>query len=153
MKYCQTLGTGKTGVELIFERDLRGFPGREKIEVNATGRPIKVLSDVPSAAGNDLRLSIDIGVQLHAAERLRRGRWNTVELGSHEVQAALAKDAELQAHLAVGDNMILRDGNDRLVPAESGAAVVMDIHSGEVISLVSAPMFDPNLFTGRLLKP
>ena len=152
LEIMPTLGTGKTGVELVFERNLRGFPGREKIEVNATGRPIKVLSDVPSAAGNDLRLSIDIGVQLHAAERLRRGRWDTVELGSHEVQAALAQDAELQAHLAVGDNMILRDGNDRLVPAESGAAVVMDIHSGEVISLVSAPMFDPNLFTGRLLN-
>ena len=47
--------------------------------------------------------------------------------------------------------MILRDANGRLVPAES-AAVVMDIHSGEVISLVSAPMFDPNLFTGKLLN-
>ena len=30
--------------------------------------------------------------------------------------------------------------------------MVMDILTGEVISLVSAPMFDPNLFTGRLLN-
>ena len=48
--------------------------------------------------------------------------------------------------------MILLDGNGRLVPAESGAAVVMDIHTGEIISLVSAPMPDPNLFTGKLLN-
>jgi len=151
LEILPTIGTGKTGVEYTFERNLRGLPGREKIEVNAKGRPIKVLRDVPSQSGDDLTLSIDIGVQLHATQRLRKGRWEEVALGSHEVQAALATDPELQAHLAVGDNMILRDGNDRLVPAESGAVVVMDIHSGEIVSLVSAPMFDPNLFTGTLL--
>lgn len=145
------LGTGKTGIERAFERKLRGLPGREKIEVNAIGRPINVFSDLPAQPGSDVQLSIDIGVQLHATERLRRGRWKTVNLGSHEVQSALAEDAELQAHLAAGDDVILRDGNNRLVPAESGAAVVMDIFTGEVVSLVSAPMFDPNLFTGRLL--
>ena len=126
LEILPTLSTGKTGVEYMFERNLRGVPGREKIEVNATGRPIKVLNDVPSEAGSDVRLSVDIGVQLHATERLRRGRWEQVALGSHEVQAALADNAELQAHLAVGDEMILLDGNGRLVPAESGAVVVMD---------------------------
>ncbi len=146
-----TIGTGKTGLEYTYERNLRGLPGREKIEVNATGRPIKVLNDVASKSGHDIQLSIDIGVQLHATERLRRGRWKTVELGSDFVQAELAENAEIQAHLAVGDDMVLRDGKGRLVPAESGAAVVMDIHTGEIISLISAPMFDPNLFTGRLL--
>ena len=150
LEILPTLGTGKTGVERAFESNLRGLPGREKIEVNATGRPIKVFSDVPSKPGNDIQLSIDIGVQLHAVDRLRRGRWKSVELGNHEVQSALADDKELQAHIAVGDNVILRDGNDRLVPPESGAAVVMDINTGEIVSLVSAPMFDPNLFTGRL---
>ena len=108
--YRPTLGTGKTGVEYMYESKLRGSPGREKIEVNATGRPIKVLNDLPPAPGNDVQLSIDIGVQLHASERLRQGRWEQVTLGSHDVQAALASATELQAHLAVGDNMILRDG-------------------------------------------
>ena len=50
LEILPTLGTGKTGIEYMFERNLRGMPGREKIEVNATGRPIKVLSDVPSEA-------------------------------------------------------------------------------------------------------
>ena len=36
LEILPTLSTGKTGVEFMFERNLRGMPGREKIEVNAT---------------------------------------------------------------------------------------------------------------------
>ena len=145
------LGTGKIGVEFAHEENLRGLPGQERIEVNAKGQPIRVLRDIAAMSGKDLQLSIDVGVQLQAAEILRRGQLEPVNLGSTEVQRALATDSDLQAHIALGDNLILRDAKDRLVPPESGAVVVMDIHSGEVISLVSAPMFDPNLFTGKLL--
>ena len=145
------LGTGKVGVELTQEDKLRGFPGRERIEVNAQGHSIRVLRDIDAQAGKDLEVSIDIGVQLHTAEILRRGQWKQVKLGSIEVQRALSADADLQAHIAFGDDLILRDAKGRLVPPESGAAVVMDINSGEIISLVSLPMFDPNLFTGKLL--
>ena len=145
------LGTGKVGVEFAHEDYLRGLPGRERIEVNARGQPIRVLRDVDAMSGKDLQLSIDVEVQLQAAEILRRGQLAPVELGTMQVQRALAKNSELQAHIALGDDLVLRDEKDRLVPPESGAVVVMDIYSGEVISLVSAPMFDPNLFTGTLL--
>ncbi len=145
------LGTGKVGVELMQEEKLRGIPGQERIEVNAKGNPIRVLRHKDALAGKDLQVSIDIGVQFHTAEILRRGNWKPVNLGSTEVQHALSKDADLQAHIALGDDLILQDSKDRLVPPESGAAVVMDIHTGEIISLVSLPMFDPNLFTGKLL--
>ncbi len=145
------LGTGKVGVELAQEENLRGLPGRERIEVNAKGHPIRVLRDIDALAGKDLQISIDIGVQLHTAEIFRRGKLEQVKLGSTEVQRALSADTDLQAHIALGDDLILRDSKDRLVPPESGAAIIMDIHSGEIISLVSLPMFDPNLFTGKLL--
>ena len=127
------LGTGKVGVEFAHEDYLRGLPGRERIEVNAKGQPIRVLRDVDAMSGKDLQLSIDVEVQLQAAEILRRGQLAPVELGSLQVQRALAKNSELQAHIALGDDLVLRDEKDRLVPPESGAVVVMDIYSGEVI--------------------
>ena len=46
--------------------------------------------------------------------------------------------------------MILKDANSRYVPPEAGAVVLMDIHTGAVISMVSSPAYDPNLFAGRI---
>ena len=92
-----------------------------------------VLRDVDAMSGKDLQLSIDVGVQLQAAEILRRGQLEPVALGSLQVQRALSKNIELQAHIALGDDLVLRDAKDRLVPPESGAVVLMDIHSGDAV--------------------
>ena len=46
--------------------------------------------------------------------------------------------------------MILKDANSRYVPPEAGAVVLMDIHTGGVIAMVSSPAYDPNLFAGRI---
>ena len=72
------LGTGKVGVELAQEKKLRGLPGRERIEVNAKGHSIRVLRDIDPVAGTDLQVSIDIGVQLHTAEIIQRGKLKPV---------------------------------------------------------------------------
>lgn len=52
----------------------------------------------------------------------------------------LTIDAELQQiaydQFAAGENL----------PAQSGAAVLLDIHTGDILALVSAPGFDPNKF-------
>ena len=145
------LATGKIGVESALESQLRGKPGSERVEVNARGRPIRVLRDFEPSAGQDVRLALDIGVQLEAAEVLRRGRSQTVNLSLPEAQGAIAGNAELKSHIAAGDNLVLRDPKGNITPAESGAVVVMDVRSGEIVSLVSAPMYDPNIFTEKLL--
>ena len=145
------LSTGKIGVEYAQEPSLRGMPGYERIEVNARGRPIRVLRDTDPRAGKDLQLSVDIGVQLHASKVLRQGRSEAVSFAENDVQAGLASNPELVAHIASGDDLILRDSKGRLTPPESGAAVVMDIHNGNVVSLVSTPTYDPNIFTEKLL--
>lgn len=145
------LATGKIGAEYALEPRLRGKPGSERVEVNARGRPIRVLRDYEPSSGQDVQLALDIGVQLHAAKVLRQGRSKTVDLALPEAQRAIASNNELKSHIATGDNLVLRDANGTITPAESGAVVVMDIRTGEVVSLVSAPMYDPNIFTEKLL--
>ncbi len=151
LQQLPNLSTGKIGVENAMEGKLRGKPGSERVEVNARGRPIRVLRDFEPAAGQDVRLALDIGVQLEAAEVLRRGRSEKVNLSLPEAQSAIAANAELKSHIAAGDNLVLRDPKGNITPAESGAVVVMDVRTGEIVSLVSAPMYDPNIFTEKLL--
>jgi penicillin-binding protein 2 len=92
---------GKNGVEKIYDLRLRGRAGRSEVEVNAIGRVIRELSRREGQPGDELRLSIDMGIQS-------------------------------AAHKALGD--------------QSGAVVVLDVHSGEVLALASSPAFDPNAF-------
>ena len=131
-------------------KNLRGAAGLERIEVNAKGKPVRVLRDKQSSSGEDIKLSIDISAQSFAAERLRRGKSKTVPLQSPDVQKALLDNAELRAHVTSGDSLVLKDEKGRLVPPESGAATVMDIHTGEIKLMVSVPGYDPNLFESPL---
>lgn len=54
---------GKTGIELSYEKYLRGINGNTQVEVDATGRPIKVLGNVEPEPGNIVELSLDAGLQ------------------------------------------------------------------------------------------
>jgi penicillin-binding protein 2 len=45
------------------------------------------------------------------------------------------------------DLHLQRKLNERLAQEESGAAVLMDVHSGEVLALTSTPSYDPNEFS------
>ena len=58
---------GKSGTERIYDRKLRGHEGRLRVEVDARGRPLGVLSREPSHAGKSLVLTIDLDIQ-RAAE-------------------------------------------------------------------------------------
>jgi len=145
------LATGKIGVEFALEPELRGVPGAERVEVNARGRPIRVFRDFEPRSGGDVKLALDIGLQQHVTEILRRGQSEPVDMASAEVQRAIADNRELKLHLASGENMLLRDQLGKITPPESGAVVVMDVNNGEIVSMVSSPTYDPNLFTDRLL--
>ena len=150
LRYLPETRIGRTGIERKMEPDLRGLFGFERVEVNAKGKPVRVLRDQQANPGADTYLSIDIEAQSFATERLRRGRWQAVPVHRAEVQEALMQDAELRAHVTMGDDLVLKDEKGRLVPPESGAVVVMDIQTGEVKVMVSTPGFDPNLFSNRL---
>ena len=55
--------TGQWGIEMLYDRHLRGLSGERIIEVDAIGRGLKMLMERNSTMGKDLRLSIDVNVQ------------------------------------------------------------------------------------------
>lgn len=57
---------GKTGLEYVWERDLRGVKGFARFEVDALGRRKKVIDESPSVAGYNLSLSLDLRLQEQA---------------------------------------------------------------------------------------
>ena len=150
LRYLPEARIGRSGLERTVEVNLRGAAGVERIEVNAKGKPVRVLRDQQASSGEDIKLSNDVSAQSFAAERLRRGKSKSVPLQNPDVQRALLNNAELRAHVTTGDSLVLQDERGRLVPPESGAATVLDIHTGEVKLLVSVPGYDPNLFSNRL---
>jgi penicillin-binding protein 2 len=63
---------GKLGLEKQYEKELRGENGGERTEVDATGRPIRVLASRDPVAGNNLVLSIDEDLQRHMVDAINK---------------------------------------------------------------------------------
>jgi len=61
---------GKAGLEKYLENTLRGVHGGQQIEVDAVGRRLRVLHEVPEVPGNIVRLTIDLDLQQAASSAL-----------------------------------------------------------------------------------
>jgi len=61
---------GKMGIEKVFDTHLRGVPGRLQVEVDARGRPMRKLAEVPPVPGKDITLTLDAKLQSTAEEAL-----------------------------------------------------------------------------------
>ena len=61
---------GKTGIERIYETELRGSAGSSHVEVNAGGRIIRELARDEGKPGRELVLTLDAGVQSYLHQRL-----------------------------------------------------------------------------------
>src|SRR5829696_1485207 len=57
---------GQSGIEYEYDRFLRGKPGTDRVQVDALGRPTEQLRSKPAQAGDDVRLTIDSGLQSYA---------------------------------------------------------------------------------------
>ncbi|TEA80235.1 peptidoglycan D,D-transpeptidase FtsI family protein [Allopusillimonas ginsengisoli] len=98
---------GIDGIELAFNEELSGKPGSRRVIKDRLGRVVEdVQAIVPPVNGQDLRLSIDAGLQFDAYAALKE---------------ALAENN-----------------------AKAGAVIVIDVQTGEVLSLVNLPTYDPN---------
>jgi penicillin-binding protein 2 len=62
---------GRYGLEASRERVLHGSRGAKQVEVDALGRELEVLEELEAKPGNDLVLSIDLDMQVAAAEALK----------------------------------------------------------------------------------
>ncbi len=61
---------GKLGIEKYYENLLHGKAGFQHVEINAQGRPLRVLDEQPPVPGADLVLSLDTGLQRVAEQAL-----------------------------------------------------------------------------------
>jgi len=68
---------GRYGAEKVFEHYLRGQRGGRQVEVDATGRLVRVINTVDSVPGKDVFLTIDNTLQ-QAAETMLEGRAGAV---------------------------------------------------------------------------
>ena len=63
---------GRSGIEKVYESNLRGEWGGQQVEVNAAGQVQRILGDKPAKAGKDLRLTLDLALQ-QAADKALNG--------------------------------------------------------------------------------
>ena len=61
---------GRTGVEKTYNRILTGRNGAKQVLVNSIGREVGVLDEIPAVTGDDIRLSLDLNLQMVAEQQL-----------------------------------------------------------------------------------
>ncbi len=83
---------GKTGIEQAYERELHGMTGSEQVEVDAAGRGVRSLSRSVPISGNNLALTLDIGLQAAVEKAFgdRRGAFVAIEPSTGGVLALVS---------------------------------------------------------------
>lgn len=108
---------GKAGIEYVFEPYLRGENGSKQTDMAIDGTKTGEYITKEAVQGNDVVLTIDANLQQTAEESLKN---NLQKIRNGEY------------------------GEARNV--QSGAVVVLDVKTGEVLALASYPDFEPELF-------
>lgn len=115
---------GQAGIEQAYDQVLRGHDGLERLEVDAEGKVVRVLGVTQPTPGENLRMTIDIGLQ-----------------------------RQLDGDLARQISGLQRSTDPRTgarFPAPSGAAVVLDPRDGSVLAMSSYPTYDPKVWVGGI---
>ncbi len=141
---------GKSGIEKALDTKMRGFAQQRQVEVNAAGRIVRRLPGKEQKIGDDVELTIDVILQKFVNQRLAMGNSKPVPVADPRVVMALKKGETLPMGVDPISGTVNFNKYGKLVSSESGAAVVMDAFSGEVLAITSTPSFDPNLFTHGL---
>jgi penicillin-binding protein 2 len=122
---------GRNGVELVYEADLRGTPGKLTFEVDSKNRIVRVLERIEPTPGHDVQLTIDLKLQQYAEQVLQAGL----------EEARLRKPrVELEEGQPEPPNF----------QAPAGAVVVQDPNDGAILAMASNPTYDNRWFAGGL---
>src|SRR3989338_11148565 len=70
-RYGMNSMVGRFGMEKIFDDRLRGWRGGRQIEVNALGQMIRLISQKPPEAGEDIQLTLDLEFQNRIMEIIK----------------------------------------------------------------------------------
>ncbi|MBU1180047.1 penicillin-binding protein 2 [Patescibacteria group bacterium] len=102
---------GKTGVELQYEKILRGSYGKKQIEVNALGQQIMVLAKEDPVPGDDIILTIDSALQKRVEDILEKHlRALGKKRGAIIVSNVLSGEVLAMVSLPAYDNNIFSGG-------------------------------------------
>ena len=112
---------GKTGIQYVFEKYLRGKNGVRQIDMDVNGNITGEYTTVEPVVGADVQLTIDANIQAVA-------------------EKALKDDIE----------KISNGGYAETSEATAGAVVVMNTKTGEILALASYPDFEPQLFVNGI---
>jgi penicillin-binding protein 2 len=114
---------GQTGLEQQYDDVLRGRPGVSRISVDHLGRVLGTVGETPATPGDNLVTTIDSRVQAIAEQQLTA---------------------------AIDRARNIADYRHRKYPADSGSVVVLDVNSGAVVAMASAPTYDPAAWVGGI---
>ncbi len=108
---------GKTGIEYVFEKYLRGENGTKQTDMSIDGTTTGVYITKEAVQGDDIVLTIDANLQ-EVAENSLKEKIEKIKNGDY------------------GEKL----------DVNAGAVVVLDVKTGEVLAIASYPNFEPQLF-------
>ena len=132
IKYSKNDMVGLAGVENSQESKLHGTDGYKKVKVDAVGNITDELEVVEPISGDTVYLTLDKDLQEVTESALERAIKAAREGGVYESDYG---------------NVAVSGGAHN---AKSGAAIVVDVNSGEVLASASYPSYDPNLFVSGI---
>jgi penicillin-binding protein 2 len=115
---------GRAGLEYQYDKYLRGTNGTSNLEVDNLGRVIGTAGGNAAVPGDSVVTSIDARIQGIAEQQLQ------------QAMVTLRGTWDPVTH----ENF----------KADSGAVVVMNVHTGAIIAMASAPTYDPNIWSGGI---
>jgi penicillin-binding protein 2 len=116
---------GRTGLESVYDRDLRGRDGTRQVSVDNRGTVTGLLGETAPTTGNTLVTSIDRDVQALAEKAV-----------TDEIRLRRTQNDPFNNHAKFA--------------APSAAAVVLDPRTGRILALASYPTYDPTVFVGGI---